>query len=237
MTGIVPSTFAVAAPVADDGQALVWVAVVMGVVLAFVNSTYRWGRHVVTAIHEAGHALVALLAGRRLRSIRLNRDSSGETVSVGRSGGVGVIATLIAGYPAPAVVGVSGVWAERHDHVEAWVFALLIILGGVLFLLRNMFGVVVMVIVLAALYALRRWADPNQAGAACLLVSAFLLTAAVRGALELFGRSPGANDATSLARSTHLPAMLWKIAFLVLTIDAVIVAAWMLDPPIPTGIG
>ena len=140
----------------DEGEALLWVALVVGVALALVPSTYRWGRHGVTAVHEAGHALVALLAGRRLRSIRLNRDSSGETVSVGRSGGPGVVLTLLAGYPAPSLVGLSGVWAARHDHVEAWVLVLLVVLGGTLFLLRNVFGAVVMLAVLAGLVAAKR---------------------------------------------------------------------------------
>lgn len=221
----------------DEGEALLWVALVVGVALALVPSTYRWGRHGVTAVHEAGHALVALLAGRRLRSIRLNRDSSGETVSVGRSGGPGVVLTLLAGYPAPSLVGLSGVWAARHDHVEAWVLVLLVVLGGTLFLLRNVFGVVVMLAVLAGLVALRRWAEPEQALAACALVSAFLLAAGLRGPLELFASRVGANDASALARATHLPAALWKTAFVAVALAAAVAGAWVLGLQWPAASG
>lgn len=217
---------------ADEGEALVWVAVAVGLTFCVIPATYRWGRHAVTAIHEAGHAVVALLVGRRLHSIRLHRDSSGETVSMGRSGGPGVVATLVAGYPAPSLVGLSGVWAERRGHLEGWVLVLIIVLAAALILLRNVFGVVVMSAVLMGLWALHRWADPRQAGAACLLISAFLLGGGLRGALELFGhRAP--NDAASLARSTPLPASVWKVLFVAAAAAALLAAVGVLGvkPP------
>lgn len=217
---------------ADEGGALAWVAVTVGVALCMVPSTYRWGRHVVTAIHEAGHAVIALLVGRRLRSIRLHSDSSGETVSVGRSAGPGVVATLLAGYPAPSLVGLSGVWAEGHGHVESWVLVLLVVLGAALALLRNLFGIVVMAVVLVGLWALHHWAEPRQADAACLLISAFLVSAGIRGVLELFGHGR-VNDATSLARATRLPATVWKVLFLLVAVGALLLAVEMLGVNAP----
>src|SRR5699024_12319039 len=60
-----------------------------------------------TITHEGGHALVALLTGRRLTGIRLNRDTSGVTLSRGRPRGAGIVVTLLAGYPAPALTGLA----------------------------------------------------------------------------------------------------------------------------------
>ena len=44
-------------------------------------------------MHEAGHALTAVLTGRRLTGIRLHSDTSGLTLSTGRPSGPGMVAT------------------------------------------------------------------------------------------------------------------------------------------------
>ena len=41
---------------------------------------WRISRNVVTIAHEGGHAMIALLTGRRLDGIRLHSDTSGVTV-------------------------------------------------------------------------------------------------------------------------------------------------------------
>ena len=56
-------------------------------------------------VHEAGHALVAVLVGRQLQAIRLHSDTSGLTVSRGKPRGPGMVAMLAAGYLAPALLG------------------------------------------------------------------------------------------------------------------------------------
>ena len=66
-------------------------------------------RHLVTLVHEAGHAAVAVLTGRRLNGIRLHTDTSGLTVSSGKPRGPGMIATAAAGYLAPSVLGLVSV--------------------------------------------------------------------------------------------------------------------------------
>src|SRR5690625_5409898 len=79
-------------------------------VLTWSPFGYRLVRHLATLLHEAGHALVAVLVGRKLRGIRLHSDTSGLTLSRGKPTGPGMVATLLAGYPAPALVGLAGAW-------------------------------------------------------------------------------------------------------------------------------
>src|SRR5699024_1767929 len=95
-----------------------WVLAV-GIAALLVTWTpfgYRIVRHLATVLHEAGHALVAALVGRKLRGIRVHADISGLTVSKGRPTGPGMVATLLAGYPAPAVVGLAGAWLISHGY-------------------------------------------------------------------------------------------------------------------------
>lgn len=84
-----------------------WLVLVTGVIaLAAVtpHRVWRVTRNAITIAHEGGHALVALLSGRRLDGIRLHSDTSGLTVSRGRPTGLGMVLTAAAGYPAASLL-------------------------------------------------------------------------------------------------------------------------------------
>ncbi len=61
-------------------------------------------RHVVTIAHEGAHAMAALASGRRLAGIRLHSDTSGLTVSRGRTTGPGMVVDRIGRLPRPVAV-------------------------------------------------------------------------------------------------------------------------------------
>ena len=86
------------------------VALLAAVALAVVLLAWPLVRTLVTICHEAGHAVVAMAVGRKLSGIRVHSDTSGVTVSRGRPTGPGMIATLFAGYPGPALVGLGAAW-------------------------------------------------------------------------------------------------------------------------------
>lgn len=90
-----------------DARAL-WPALALLVVVLAWRPARRWGRTLVTIVHEAGHAGVGVLVGRRFQGFVVERDLSGHAVTAGRSRGPGRIATTWAGYPTPAVLGVGG---------------------------------------------------------------------------------------------------------------------------------
>lgn len=83
----------------DSGNVLTLVIGLLALVLVNYGTSWRLLRNVVTIAHEGGHALVALLSGRKLNGIRLHSDTSGLTVSTGRASGPGMVFTLFAGYP------------------------------------------------------------------------------------------------------------------------------------------
>ena len=83
----------------------VWATALVASAVVLAPAAWRVARHGVTLVHEAGHAVVALVTGRRLSGIRLHSDTSGLTTSVGRSSGPGMVATAAAGYLAPALLG------------------------------------------------------------------------------------------------------------------------------------
>src|SRR5580704_1231737 len=86
---------------------------------------WRGARLGVTAVHESGHAIVALLVGRKVTAIHLRPDTSGVTIHYGRGGRIRRAVTAAAGYPAPGVLAVAGALLVEHRQPHIWLAALL----------------------------------------------------------------------------------------------------------------
>ncbi len=113
---------------------------VLALALTWSPGGYRLGRHLVTFVHEAGHALAGIAAGRQLTGIRLHADTSGLTVSRGRRRGAGMVVTLAAGYPAPALAGVGAAAALGAGYAAGLLWALVAACALTVPMLRNLYG-------------------------------------------------------------------------------------------------
>lgn len=186
----------------------------------------------MTLVHESGHALVALVTGRRLNSITLHSDTSGLTVSSGRSTGPGMIATAAAGYLAPAVFGLTIAGLVQLDRTMWALWLALGALALMLLYIRNWFGLLVVAIAGAGVAAVVWWAPERVQHGAAMLVAWFMLIAAPRTAIELGShrRRSGSRttDADMLARMTHIPAVIWVAVFLLLNLASLGLGAWWL---------
>ncbi len=118
-------------------------AVIGAVALAVVLLAWPLVRLLVTVCHEAGHAVVATLAGRKLRGIRVHSDTSGLTVSRGRPTGPGMVATLFAGYPTASVVGLGAAALAGAGHAAGLLWLVVVLLGLMLLKIRNVYGALV----------------------------------------------------------------------------------------------
>jgi hypothetical protein len=208
------------------GAALVALAVVVTPV------TWRWSRNVVTIAHEGGHALVALLSGRRLQGIRLHSDTSGLTVSAGRPTGLGMIMTLLAGYPAASIVGLIGAFLLTAGRITLMLAVALILLPLMLVMIRNLFGVVSIVTVWAAVFVVAWYASDFLQWIFAYTLVWFLLVGGVRPVFELRrqrtrGRMPY-SDADQIGRLTHVHPLAWVGAFLAVTVLALVAGGWLL---------
>ncbi len=208
-------------------------AVGVALVVVGVGPVWRVARFVVTLAHEGGHALAAVLTGRRLAGIRVHSDTSGLTVSRGRPRGPGMVLTAAAGYPAPGLLGLAGVWLTVEGQAVAVAAGLgaLLLAALVLVLVRNVVGAIVVLGTAAGLVG-GLLLLPSGVGSALPLVLCLVLVAgAVRSTVEL-GRSRrrgrGTSDADALARLTHVPAALWVAAFVGVTGGAAVATALVL---------
>ena len=191
-------------------------------------------RHALTIVHEAGHAGVARLVGRKVSGIRVHSDTSGLTLSSGRARGPGMVATGAAGYTAPALVGLGAAWLTSQGYAVGVLWALLVLLVLVLLMIRNWYGLWAVLVSGVVLVGVTVWGSPELQVAFAYGLVWFLLLGAPRAVIEMQHhrrRSSGldTSDAGLLGRLTHLPGAVWVlILFLVCMAALVIGGAWLI---------
>jgi hypothetical protein len=197
-----------------------------------VDGIWRWARNVVTIVHEAGHAVVALVTGRRLTGIRLHSDTSGLTVSVGRPSGPGMVFTTAAGYLSPSLVGLAGVALLALEQVTVMLWASVVVLLGMLLMVRNAYGALTLLLTGAVVVAVSLYASADVQGAFGYTATWFLLLGGVRPVSELWRerrrRRIRSTDADQLARLTGVPGGFWVGGFGLATVAALAGGAWLL---------
>lgn len=212
-----------------------WVVGTGVVALVLVGSrvTWPWIRLAVTVVHEAGHALVAVLVGRRLAGIRVHSDTSGVTVSRGRPRGPGMVLMLLAGYLAPGVLGVVAALLFTHGRALVLLWLLIAVLVGVLVWVRNGYGLLTVLVLGAGLAVVTRYGNARAQAVLACLVSWILLLAAPRPLVDLLRRSARSrrgSDPDQLARLTRIPAVLWILVLLLADLAGLVVGAATLVP-------
>jgi hypothetical protein len=188
-------------------------AVVVAVALAalalvLVPRAWSLTRHVVTISHEGGHALVAVLTGRRLMGIRLHADTSGLTLSRGRPSGPGMVAMLAAGYLAPAVAGLGAALLLASGHSLALLWLAVGWLSLMLLQIRNAYGVLVLLVCGIGAGLASWYLAGSTLSLLAYLLTWLLLLAAPKPVLEQMrqrrqGRARG-SDVDQLTRLTRL---------------------------------
>ena len=210
----------------------VWLTIAAAALLVLVPQAWKLTRHGITIVHEGGHGLVAALGGRRLQGIRLHSDTSGLTVSRGKPRGIGMVLTLLAGYTAPALLGLGAAWLLSLGHDIGLLWALLAALALLLVQIRNWFGLWSVAVTAALVFAVTWFGAPAVQSIFALLVTAFLLLGALRTVVELqitrSRRRGQASDADQLARLSHLPGLVWVIVFFAVAGASLVAAARLL---------
>ena len=195
-----------------DGWGLLVVLAVAAVATTWWPA-WRVLRPAVTLVHELGHAVVGVAAGRRFTGFVLRSDMSGHAVTVGPPRGPGAVATTWAGYPAPAVLGGLLVWLALRGWSAPALTVLLVGLVLSLLYARSLLTGLVVVGVMTGVGALWWWRDDAVQTQMLTGVGLLLLVGAWRHlAAVVRGPSP-TSDPAVLAASTRVPAGLWLASF------------------------
>lgn len=188
-------------------------ALVTAALVVTVPPLWRLVRPAVTIVHELGHAIVGVLMGRRFTGFVVSADMSGHAVTVGPRRGIGRILTLLAGYPAPAVLGVVLVQLALVGWAGAALFAALVVLVVSLVFTRSAHTVLA-VLATAAVIGVTWWyGSPGVVTALTLGAGAFLLLGAWRHLGAVMTSRRRSEDPGQLAQLTGIPAALWNLMF------------------------
>jgi hypothetical protein len=212
---------------------MVLVTGVVALVVVAFNELWRPARNVITIVHEAGHALVAVLVGRRLSGIHLHSDTSGLTLTKGRPHGPGMVCTALAGYVAPSLLGLGFAGLVGADRITAVLVICALLLLGVLVMIRNVYGFFTILLVGGILFGVAWWTSPLVQAAFAHVITWFLLLGGLRPVGELQskrrrGRARD-SDADQLARLTGAPGWLWVgMFFFINLVSLALAAAWLL---------
>jgi hypothetical protein len=216
----------------DPPGLLVLLTALAALLAVAFRPVWRVARNAVTIAHEGGHAFIALLTGRTRRGIRLEFDTSGLTLSAGRPTGPGMMFTLLAGYIAPSLIGVLGAWLLGGNRITLLLWLTVVLLLLMLINIRNVFGVLSLLITGAIVFVVSWYASPHVQAIFAYAGVWFLLFGGVRPVFELQslrsrGRMPE-SDADQLARATHVPALFWVTVFLLVDLAALVIGAFLL---------
>lgn len=197
-----------------------------------LDQVWRWTRNVVTIAHEGGHALVAVLSGRRLAGIRLHSDTSGLTVSVGRPSGPGMVFTGLAGYVAPSLLGLGGAALAATGRITLLLWLGLLPLAAMLLMIRNIYGGLTLLVTGGLVFAVTWYAAPSIQAVFAYLAVWFLLVGGVRPVFELqhkrSRRAAPYSDADQVARLTRVPGIVWVALFLAVNVAALGAGGYLL---------
>ena len=228
----------------DPPPLLVLITAAVALAAVLTRLPWRIGRNAITIAHEGGHALIALLTGRKLKGIRLHSDTSGLTLSAGRPTGLGMILTLLAGYVAPSLVGLAGALLLGGNRITLLLWIAVALLLAMLVMIRNLFGIVSILATGGVVFAVSWFAGPEVQAAFAYTGVWFLLIGGMRPVGELQrlraqGRSPE-SDADQLAWLTRVPGLVWVGFFGLVNLAALFIGAlllaspWLADLDLPT---
>jgi hypothetical protein len=213
-----------------SNSTLAAVAGLLALLMVWPRGVWRISRTAVTIAHEGGHALVAVMCGRRLSGIRLHSDTSGLTVSRGRPTGPGMVFTALAGYVTPSLLGLGAAALVIGGYTQLLLGVVLTLLLATLFYVRNLYGGFA-VVVTAVLIGLVGWyGDPSVRVVFTAGLAWFLLLGGLRAVAELRRarrRWPG-SDADHLAELTGVHPLAWVTLFLAVAVASLGLGGWLL---------
>jgi hypothetical protein len=193
---------------------LILAAGAAAVLAVLIPAIWRFARTGITITHEGGHALMAVLTGRRLRGIRLHSDTSGLTVARGKPRGLGMVLTLAAGYLAPSLLGLGAAALLAAGYVTLLLWITLALLFAVLVMIRNWYGLLAVLVTGGLVYAVTRYAAAQTQTAVAYAAAWFLLLGGVKPVWEVAQRRRAGSyqsDPDQLARVTRIPALVWIV--------------------------
>lgn len=182
-------------------------------------------KHIGVIAHEGAHAITGRSVGRKVRSVKLNSDATGATLTLGPEKGLRRVITSFAGYLGPSLFGLGAAGLIALGYSRAVLGLALLFLITILFRVRNLFGVISVLANGTLLVLVVRYGSAKLQDGAAYCLSWLLLLSGVGHVLTDGSK---AGDAVTLREITHIPRIVWFTLWLVITVAALVAGARML---------
>ena len=194
----------------------------LGFILPRIPGVGKCFNIINTALHEFGHALMALVTGGSVDKIELFRDTSGTTTTKSSSRFSAILVSL-AGYPFAASVAWLSFYLIRQGAEQGLVIGLSILfVVMLLFWIRNWYGALWVVLFCVGNGLLLYYGEPDWLHYVALFYAVMILVESVTSTITIvvlaIRDGDKAGDATNLAKTTHVPAFFWALLFLAYTV-------------------
>lgn len=178
----------------------------------------KYFRLINTLIHESGHAVFSLLTNGSVEHIELFSDTSGLTVTKNKSK-LSAFVVSLSGYFFASGCALLFFYLIKFDHYPVILYILLsLITINLILFVRNTYGIIWLLSLAAVIIGLMYIKAELPVLIFIFLVSSLSLSESVVSAFVLVKislRSPKkAGDAANLAKTTHIPALIWSLIFL-----------------------
>ncbi len=200
------------------GIPAIYIFIPIALILPRVPAVGKFFNIINTAIHEFGHAIVALIMQGKVHKVELMRDTSGSTVTQCPTL-VGNIMVSLAGYPFAAFAGWFLCYLNEVGYQQGLILGLSILMIVMLiFWIRNWYGLIWIVLFCALNGWLLYNGNTQYINIAALFYAVVVMIEAVSSSVILLILSikdgNAAGDASNLAKFTHIPAVIWALLFL-----------------------
>ena len=203
---------------------VVLIGLVTLVAVAF-EVTWAVVRLIGTMAHEGAHALIASLAGRGVKSIKIKPNADGETKSVRGGALPGTVAFLAVGYVGPSAFGLGAAKLIESGYILSVFWVALVLLAVLLLASRWSFAFVAVPAAGALAFFIAKVEPMHTQVIAAYGLAWLLLLSGVRTVVE---HGLGAADALLLRKATGIPRLLWSLLWLAGTLAALVIGGRML---------
>jgi len=185
----------------------------------------------VTIAHEGGHAFTGSLMGLTVKSIRIDRGSSGETRFHQKIEGLAGFLAALAGYAGSSIFGLIGAMMLAHGQVSVVLWLSLVFLALALLSTTNWFGWVGIVIAGAVIVLVIRYATGGERTFFTYTWIWLLLFGGVADVVTMQAlRKKGGKivDLGVLRKSTYVPMSLWSGFYWLFSVVVMVVGGGVL---------
>ncbi len=189
----------------------------LAVALLLVLGLWEIAGHADTIAHEGAHVVGMILFERGVRGVEIDYEEGRHTGGTTPAGSFFSVLATIVGYYGPPLFGLLGAALLVHGSATGVLWVFLLLLGGLLLLVRNLFGFLLVSATGALFYLTVTY---GSAAAQVFVACAWVWLLLISGVVTAFEHFRGGEDYRLLQTYTWIPRFVWASLSVVVAVAA-----------------